>query len=179
MMARPMVPILLGYGANVPGGWGTPRETIVRALHELPQRGVDILAASPLYETAPVGPVDQPSFINGAALAGTRLGPEALLAVLKALEREAGREAGLHWGPRALDIDILDYGGRILGWEGGAPVEPRGSMVLPHPELHRRAFVLVPLETIAPDWRHPVLGATPAAMLAALGGSEGVARLVD
>jgi 2-amino-4-hydroxy-6-hydroxymethyldihydropteridine diphosphokinase len=83
------------------------------------------------------------------------------------LERKAGRRAGRPQGPRPLDIDILDYGGRRLGWPGRG--RRRARLVLPHPEAHRRAFVLVPLAQVAPHWRHPVLGASARALLDRLG----------
>src|SRR5262249_8436131 len=89
------------------------------------------------------------------------------LRLVKGLERQAGRRLGQTWGPRPLDIDILDFGGRRLGWPPGR--HRRGRLILPHPEAHRRAFVLVPVADIAPAWRHPVLGATPARPLARLG----------
>jgi 2-amino-4-hydroxy-6-hydroxymethyldihydropteridine diphosphokinase len=84
------------------------------------------------------------------------LAPAALLRLVKRLEYKAGRRFARRWSPRPLDIDVLDYGGRQIGW----PVRgrERGRLILPHPEMHQRAFVLVPLLEVAPHWRHPVLG---------------------
>jgi 2-amino-4-hydroxy-6-hydroxymethyldihydropteridine diphosphokinase len=89
-----------------------------------------------------------------------------LLRLLKQLERRAGRLTTRTWSQRPLDIDILDYGGRRMGW----PVRrrERSRLILPHPELHARAFVLMPLRDVAPHWRHPVLGLQVNRLLAQL-----------
>lgn len=99
---------------------------------------------SSVYETAPVGPVVQRAFLNAAVALGTELSPPALLAALLLIEREAGRnrEASPRWGPRTLDLDLLLYGDVIVQREG---------LTIPHPRLHERAFVLVPLAEIAGD----------------------------
>jgi 2-amino-4-hydroxy-6-hydroxymethyldihydropteridine diphosphokinase len=158
---------LLGLGANIAGHWGSPEATLLRALAALAPAGLEELARSRFYRTRPVGAGRQPDFLNAVVATRARVAPLQLLRRLKALERRAGRRPGRHWGPRPLDIDILDYGGRRLGWPGA----PRGRarLILPHPELHRRAFVLVPLAEVAPGWRHPVLGASAAALLRRLG----------
>lgn len=92
------------------------------------------------------------------------IGPGMLLRLLKRLERRAGRIKRGHWKPRPLDLDILDFGGRVIGCRPHNRVE--GQLVLPHPELHRRGFVLVPLVTAAHSWRHPALGAHVSQILA-------------
>lgn len=168
--------VLLALGANVPGPWGEPAVTLARAALELDRAGVRILQASPLYDTAPLGSVRQPRYANVVLLGETHLGPAALLRLAKRLERAAGRRLGPHWGPRPLDIDLLDFGGRRLGWPRRQPAEgrrARGRLVLPHPELHRRAFVLVPLLEVAPAWAHPVLRIPARTLLARLGGGAG------
>jgi 2-amino-4-hydroxy-6-hydroxymethyldihydropteridine diphosphokinase len=159
--------LFLGLGANIAGRWGSPEETLVRALGALAQAGLDPLACSGLFLTKPVGGGRQPAFLNAVIRTRTSLAPLSLLRLLKGLERQAGRRPGRRWGPRPLDIDILDYGGRRLG-RPGAKRQP-GRLLLPHPELHRRAFVLVPLAAIAPRWHHPVLGASASALLHHLG----------
>jgi dihydroneopterin aldolase/2-amino-4-hydroxy-6-hydroxymethyldihydropteridine diphosphokinase len=156
--------VLLALGANVAGAWGTPREAVERAARELPGRGVEVLAPSPLLVTRPVGGIEQPDFVNGALIGETRLTPAGLLAALKALEREAGRTDTVRWGPRALDIDIIFYGDQVHGWRDGAPGDD-ARLVIPHPEMHKRAFVLEPAAAIAADWRHPVLGLSVGQML--------------
>ena len=152
--------VLVGLGANCPGAWGTPAETIAQALGEIERFNIAVLAVSPLYQTAAVGNARQPPYVNAVALLDTHLSPEALLRVLKAIERRAGRRGGRPWGPRSLDIDIIDYAGLVRHWRGGhAGFDRAGArpLVLPHPLAHRRSFVLKPLLDIAPDWRHPAL----------------------
>jgi 2-amino-4-hydroxy-6-hydroxymethyldihydropteridine diphosphokinase len=152
--------ILVALGANFPGPWGTPTETITRALRELETVGTRIERVSNFYETAAVGPARQPSYVNAVALLDTSLPAPALLRVLKTIERRAGRRGGRPWGPRTLDLDIIDYKGVVSHWDArqgdfaGAGARP---LVLPHPLAHTRPFVLAPLLDVAPGWRHPVL----------------------
>lgn len=153
--------VVIGLGANSPGVWGTPAETIAHALAEMRRARIDVVAVSPLYATAPVGSARQSSYVNAVALLDTSLSPEALLRAVKAIERRSGRRGGRPWGPRTLDIDIIDYKGQIRFWRRGraAFAEPGARpLTLPHPLAHERAFVLRPLIDLAPDWRHPVLG---------------------
>ena len=129
----------IGLGANL----GRPLENLRRAataLAELP--GTRLLALSRFYRTPAWGRLDQPDFVNAAALLQTRLEPRALLDALLRIERAAGRErdAGARWGPRVLDLDLLLYGGRSIELPG---------LRVPHPHLHERAFALVPLAEIA------------------------------
>ena len=133
-----MAEILLAFGGNL----GDPAATIRRALARLGQEGVRIRQVSSLYRTPPWGPVEQPDFVNACATAETDLKPAELLGVTQSLERELGRVPGERWGPRALDIDILDYAGQRIEEPG---------LTLPHPRLTERAFVLVPLAEIAPE----------------------------
>lgn len=107
---------------------------------------------SGVYRTEPVGRRDQPAFLNACAVGRTSLPAPDLLAELKAFERAAGRRAGgPRWGPRVLDLDILLYDGEVVEEPG---------LRIPHPRLARRAFALVPLREIAPEWVHPVHGVT-------------------
>ena len=151
------VAALLAVGANIAGSWGEPEVTLARLPRELEALGIKVKAISPLHGTAPMGPVEQPHFTNGALQVETNLPPLGLLAVLKALERNAGRTDGVRWGPRALDIDILAYGDRTIAIPG--------RLTVPHPEMANRDFVLKPLADIAPGWRHPQSGLTVREML--------------
>jgi 2-amino-4-hydroxy-6-hydroxymethyldihydropteridine diphosphokinase len=152
--------VLVGLGANCPGPWGTPAETIARALGKIEHANIAVRAISPLYATRAVGNARQPAYVNAVALLDTTLPPESLLRVLKDVERKSGRRGGRPWGPRTLDIDIVDYKGLVKHWTSGrgdfahAGARP---LVLPHPLAHERPFVLKPLMDIAPYWRHPAL----------------------
>lgn len=126
---------------------------------ELDRNGVRVKAVSQLYETAAVGRAGQPPYVNAVAVIETAMSPEALLRRLKQIERAAGRRGGSPWGPRTLDLDILDYKGRVQNWRGTVPRFSRPGrrpLILPHPWIGSRPFVLRPLLDVAPDWRHPV-----------------------
>lgn len=151
--------ILVGLGANCPGPWGSPAHTLQRALREIERRGVTVEAVSPLYETAALGAARQPPYVNQVALLATSLPAPALLRLLKELERQSGRRGGRPWGARTLDLDVIDYKGLKIGWSKarkGVPRERVRPLVLPHPQLENRPFVLKPLLDVAPDWRHPI-----------------------
>lgn len=154
--------IWLALGANAPGTWGEPRATFDMALSVLEQHGVHIGARYPSIVTPPLGFVRQTSFLNTVVGVVTSLPPAALLRLAKRIERLAGRRLGVRWGPRPLDIDLLSHGGRGIG-----PKRRRapGRLTLPHPELHRRGFVLVPLAGLAPHWWHPDLKLTARSLL--------------
>ena len=142
----------IALGANIPGPAGTPRETLDAALTHLEALG-QVTLRSCYYATEPVGYVDQPTFLNAAAALKTEIGPEALLTHLLAIEHILGRDRslGILNGPRAIDLDLLFYGSTILD----SP-----TLILPHPRMAERAFVLVPLAEIAPELKHPILKQT-------------------
>jgi 2-amino-4-hydroxy-6-hydroxymethyldihydropteridine diphosphokinase len=128
-------------------------------LQELGRRGVAVEAVSGLYQTAAMGSARQAPYLNEVALARTRLPAPSLLRVLKDIETRAGRRGGRPWGARTLDLDILDYKGLRVNWKKRKSGQPRPGyrpLVLPHAELERRPFVLLPLLDVAPNWRHPV-----------------------
>jgi 2-amino-4-hydroxy-6-hydroxymethyldihydropteridine diphosphokinase len=164
--------LLLALGANTAGRWGSPRESFARAVRELEEAGVTFVGSSFLYMTAAVGGGRQPDYLNAVLVARAGLAPGSLLRLAKRIERQAGRKATPPMQSRPLDIDILDYAGRRLNWP--CRRRQRGQLVLPHPFLDKRAFVLVPLMGLAPRWAHPVLGRRPRALLARLG--PGAAR---
>lgn len=154
-------PILVALGANLPSErFGGPRETLEAALAELERRGVHVLRRSRWYETAPVPVSDQPWYVNGMAAVETGLGPEALLAVLHAIEAEFGRVRAERNAPRVVDLDLVAYGELVRP----GPEAP----ILPHPRAAERAFVLLPLAEVAPGWRHPGRGETVEALIARL-----------
>jgi 2-amino-4-hydroxy-6-hydroxymethyldihydropteridine diphosphokinase len=157
--------ILIGIGSNMPGPWGTPAATVARVASELDRGAIRVTRVSTPVRTTPFGITDQPAFTNAALAITTGLAPAALLLHLQALERRAGRHREIRWGPRTLDLDILDYRGLVLA-------EP-SALVLPHPGIAERPFVLVPIVEIAPHWRHPVTGLTATEMLARVAPSAG------
>lgn len=157
--------VLLGLGANL----GDPVRQMAEALRRAGKQVV-IGAVSSVYRTAPVGMADQPDFYNLVCMGRTTLSAPALLAYLSEVEASLGRERGLPNGPRLIDIDLLAY---------GAEVVETADLHVPHPRMHQRAFVLVPLAEIAPEWRHPVLRARPRDLLARAGKQERVERWGD
>ena len=164
---------LVSLGANSSGPWGAPAETLRRALEELERAGVTIEAVSPFYETAAVGRAGQPPYVNAVTKIDTAMPPEALLRRLKQIERAAGRRGGSPWGARTLDLDILDYKGRVKHWRGNLPQFARPGarpLILPHPWIEVRPFVLRPLVDVAPDWRHPVTKMTAQSLWQAVAG---------
>jgi 2-amino-4-hydroxy-6-hydroxymethyldihydropteridine diphosphokinase len=157
--------ILIALGANLPGADGTsPLATCRRAAADLAALpGLRLLALSRWYATEPIPPSGQPPYINGVARLAGEAEPAALLAALQAMEAAAGRLRGEVNAARPLDLDIIAMGGANGGLVRDAP-----DPVLPHPRAHLRAFVLAPLLDVAPEWVHPRLGLTAAALLAAL-----------
>ncbi|HUH86374.1 MAG TPA: 2-amino-4-hydroxy-6-hydroxymethyldihydropteridine diphosphokinase [Stellaceae bacterium] len=150
--------ILLGLGANLPSAIGPPAATLEAVLDALAAAGVIIRRRSSWYRSAPVPAGDQPWYVNGVVTVETPLDAPSLLALLHRIEERFGRVRRERNEPRVVDLDILDYHGAIRAEDP----------VLPHPRMHERSFVLLPLREVAPDWRHPVSGAALPALLAAL-----------
>ncbi len=148
-----MTTTVIGMGGNL----GEPRENMRKAL-ELLAEEFSLIKKSSLYRTAAVGgPPGQPDCYNAVAMVDTNEAPpEEILKALHAIERRLGRIREEKWGPRIIDLDIIDHGGAIV---------EEGELILPHPMMQSRAFVLAPLNEIAPDWKHPVSGLTPGRML--------------
>jgi 2-amino-4-hydroxy-6-hydroxymethyldihydropteridine diphosphokinase len=164
--------ILIGLGANLRSRrYGPPRQTLEAALGCLAAEGVSVRHRSRWYETAPVPISDQPWYVNGVAVVATTLEPLALLAVLHRIEAEIGRVRGDVNAARAIDLDLLAYGERV--------VPPPGRPLLPHPRLHERAFVLRPLAEVMPGWRHPVSGATIPEMLSGVDPAQVTRPIVE
>ncbi|MBM3485464.1 MAG: 2-amino-4-hydroxy-6-hydroxymethyldihydropteridine diphosphokinase [Alphaproteobacteria bacterium] len=151
--------ILIAIGANLPTvRHGAPIEAARASIGRFADRGLEVVACSRWFKSAPVPASDQPWFVNAVARVATALAPEAVLASLHAIEAEFGRVRGARDAARVLDLDLLDY-------HGLRRAEP-GGLILPHPRMVARAFVLLPLADIAPGWRHPVSGHDVATLIA-------------
>ncbi len=149
-----MAIVYLGLGSNL-GDRAANLGAAITALAAI----ADIAARSRVYETAPQMITDQPTFLNMAVRVCTDLAPPSLLAAVKDIERRLGRVAGLRWGPRLIDIDILLYEGVVMNTD---------SLVIPHPRLAERRFALAPLADVGAGVAHPLAHCTVADMLAAL-----------
>lgn len=170
---------LVALGGNLPSEVGKPADTLRAALDQLVQSGVTVEAVSRFYRT-PCFPVGAgPDYVNAAAVLRYAGGPEAMLQVLHEVEAYFGREREVRWGRRTLDLDLLAAGDAVLpdaqtyaAWCGLPPDQQTtrapDELILPHPRMQDRAFVLVPLADVAPDWHHPVLNKTVSQMIAAL-----------
>ena len=175
-----MTGALIALGANMPAAGRAPASTLSRALALLGAvPGISVARVSRWYRTPAWPPGSGADFVNGAAALGSALPPATLMARLHEVEDRLGRTRTLRWGPRACDLDLLGMGDLVLPdpetvsrWmalaPGAAAAGTPDRLLLPHPRLHERAFVLVPLLDVAPGWRHPVLGRTVAEMRAAL-----------
>lgn len=156
-MPEPPITTAIALGSNLPSRFGDPSANLHEALRRLDDLGV-VTAVSSFHVTDPVGYLDQPQFVNAAALLETRLSPLDLLRGLLDLEHRMGRDRAFAppKGPRIIDLDLLLYGNLILA-------DP--ELTLPHPAMHERRFVLAPLAEIAPAMQHPALSRTVAALL--------------
>jgi len=158
-------PAWVALGSNL----DAPREQVCRAFEEIGRTPkVRLVARSPLYRSRPMGPADQPDFVNAVAGLVTRLGPSELLRALHAIERAHGRRRSEseRWGPRTLDLDLLVHGETVCDEPG---------LTLPHPGIGERNFVLLPLASVAPDLVIPGLGRV--ASLARRIAGTGIVRL--
>ncbi len=148
----------IGLGANL----GDRRAAIARAMEVVARlKGVRVELVSTVHVTRAVtlpGSEDQPDYMNAAATIQTSLDPSALLKSLLAIERDMGRDRSTseRWAPRTIDLDVLFYGGTMIA---------RADLIVPHPRMHERGFVLAPLSEVAPNWVHPRLGRTTRQLL--------------
>jgi len=155
----------IALGSNL----GRREGYLARAVERLAQEGFAARQISHLYETRPQGTAGEPDYLNAVLRGTTDLSPEELLRRMLRIEAELGRPAAERAGPRTCDLDLLAYDAEVRDGEAG--------LCLPHPRLHQRGFVLVPLCELDVHWRHPLLGRTAGEMLAALPGSPGDVRL--
>ncbi len=161
--------IYVALGANVPSPAGPPEETLRRALEALPQHGIVVVIVSPFYRSqAWPNPAD-PAYVNAVAEVRTRLLPGELLRALLMIEKSFGRVRKRANEPRTLDLDLIDYGGLVSDTD---------QLMLPHPRMHERAFVLRPLADIAAEWRHPDTGEGVLTLLGNVG-EAGLERLAE
>ena len=154
--------ILIALGSNLSSHAGNPAATLRAALTYLSRNDVTVADVSRFYRTPAWPDPRDPEFVNAVARVTTELSPTALIARLHETERAFGRVRSERNAPRTLDLDILDYDRRV---EEGRPV-------LPHPRIESRAFVLIPMRDVAPDWRHPVSGKAISELLSAIPETE-------
>ncbi|MFC2012551.1 2-amino-4-hydroxy-6-hydroxymethyldihydropteridine diphosphokinase [Chloroflexota bacterium] len=161
-MSSQPVAVYLCLGSNM----RNRQANLDKAIELLSQR-LKMGQVSSIYDTEPVGNTDQPRFLNLVCQGLTRLAPKELLILAKGIELKLGRAPGTHHAPRPIDIDILFYGDQVVNTK---------ELVIPHPRLTERAFVLVPLIEIAPDLVHPVNGKTARELLKAITETQGVLK---
>ena len=182
--------ILVALGANLGGQKDSPIAQLDGAVQEISKAGFEVEAVSRYWRTPAFPPGSGPDFVNAALRARCNFTPIQILSHLHAIEQEAGRVRRVRWGARVLDLDLLAVGDMVLPdaasfrhWMQIAPEAQQNvapdELILPHPRLHERAFVLAPLVEIAPDWVHPVLGESIASLYAALpeGSLDGMAPI--
>ena len=164
--------VLIGLGSNLSGKFGSPRGACGAALEALQNIGLKVTARSPWYESAPVPISEQPRFVNGIVSIMTELAPAALLHQILKIERIMGRQRTKPNAARIIDLDLLAHGELVCDGVGDFPI-------LPHPRLHERAFVILPLVDLMPDWHHPLTRHTALEMKANLGTDQEIHRMAD
>ncbi len=168
--------LIVAIGSNVTSTYGGPRQTVQAAVDELDRAPFKLLKVSRFYQTPCFPKGAGPDFVNAAVTLAFQGEPDAVLRHLHEIEARFGRERVSRWGARTLDLDLLAVGSRISpdetvlkNWMELSPrrqlEEAPDQLILPHPRLHERGFVLVPMVDVAPDWVHPILGCSVQQML--------------
>ena len=172
-------PVLLAFGANLTSAFGSPTETITESLKELEKSELDVRVVSRLFQTPAFPPSSGSDYVNVAALCESQLAPGEILKVLHRIEEKFGRLREHRWEARTLDIDLLAVGDQILPnaavhkhWRDLSPqaqaTDTPEQLILPHPRIQDRSFVLIPLVDVAPNWVHPILDLSVVEMLSRL-----------
>jgi 2-amino-4-hydroxy-6-hydroxymethyldihydropteridine diphosphokinase len=159
--------IYIALGANMPSPVGPPAVTLQRALEAMPRHGIRVVAVSRFYSSPAWPSAEQPRYVNAVAEVKTKLLPGELMRTLLVIEKAFGRVRKTKWEPRSLDLDLVDYGGLV---------SDAAHLMLPHPWMHERTFVLKPLRDVAPGWRHPDTGQSIGTLLETAG-DDGVEAL--
>lgn len=160
--------ILIGIGSNLPSPYGPSPQTVAAAVHALARHGFAVQASSSIWHTPPYPKSAQPWFSNAVVAVNSPLSPQDVLSRLHLVERRFSRKRRIKWAARPLDLDLLDYHGQVIGAETVGEDHFSRPLILPHPALQSRNFVLRPLQEIAPRWTHPVTGASIASLINAL-----------
>lgn len=171
---------LLGLGANLPFDAMAPEETIRCAIEAISSDALAEVKISQFYRSTPVPYTDQPDFVNCVIGGKTTLSPNELMSLCQSIEAQFGRQRDGRWQARTLDIDVLAYGDDVLpsisSWhqlmEEGREGKVMANLIVPHPRLHERAFVLKPLADIRPEWVHPVFKKTGLELLCSLSAQQ-------
>ena len=168
--------IFIGLGANLPTEmYGPPRAALGGALHALTQVGIRVVRRAPWYESAPVPVSDDPWYVNGVAEVETTLNPHQLIAKLLEIEAEVGRTRSVANAPRVLDLDLLAYDEIVTSGNGEEGIDAS----VPHPRMTDRAFVMLPLADLDPDWVHPESQLPIGDIVSRLPGGQITRKLVD
>ncbi|MDR9393317.1 MAG: 2-amino-4-hydroxy-6-hydroxymethyldihydropteridine diphosphokinase [Roseovarius sp.] len=174
---------LIALGANLPSTAGGPAVTLSAALDRLRDAGAEAEAVSRFYKTPCFPPGAGPDYVNAAAQLRFEGGAEEMLALLHSVEASFGRERVQRWGRRTLDLDLIAAGQAVMPnadvqgrWRALSPerqsIDAPDRLILPHPRMQERAFVLVPLADVAPDWTHPVTGLSVTQMVDSLDAAD-------